>query len=377
MRPLHCFSLHHLFPPSPSSSQPPPGVGAASVALTGELPASSLFHLALNHLRGEQHDYHGGVDLDEELGVSANAKGKLRAVEEDEGEAAQGMSDDERLRGRFRPTPRQKRHVLILTPDRTALRQELIDECDVSLFGCRRDVETMKLLDRVEIKHLPTVAHLTYFLSTAYTFSSRESSDAYSVFVGTGVKDKLDPSYLAVEPTMVILHSLSEYLDEPGNRRAGLEPYASALALFVSTFSNLTPSPRLLVILDPAANSLSLPTLPLHLQSSSKKKRKWDDDARHAAGPADSAENVERIPLSKVLERFFDYVGDVHEIPLSPSDVHFDLQHRYLAVLRASSRIAQTIPARERRSEVEYVVQRVGEEDPDGEDGGVRIEVTT
>ncbi|GAA5892774.1 hypothetical protein JCM5296_004019 [Sporobolomyces johnsonii] len=371
MHSSHCFSLHHLFPPSPSSSQPPPGVDAASVALTGELPASSLFHLAINHLRGEQHDCSSGAELDQEPRLSAKAKGKLRAIDEGQEEPEEGISDVERLLRSSRPAPRQKRHVLILTPDRTKLRQELIDECDVSLFGSRRDVETIRLLDRIEIKHLPTAAHLTYFLSTAYTFSNRESSDAYSAYTGTGAKDKLDPSYLGEDPTMVILHSPSDYLDEPGNRKAGLEAYASLLALFVSTFSNLTSSLGLLLILDPAANSRSLPILPLHLQSSSKKKRNRDDEPTEA----DDAEHVERIPLRKVLERFFDYVGDVHELPLSPSDVNFDTQHRYLAVLQASPRVAKTLPMRERRTEVEYVVQRVGEDDPSGKDEGMRIEV--
>lgn len=45
-----------------------------------------------------------------------------------------------------------ERHVLILTPDRTALREALIKEKDLSLMGSTRDAQTTAVLDRVDIK---------------------------------------------------------------------------------------------------------------------------------------------------------------------------------------------------------------------------------
>jgi hypothetical protein len=97
------------------------------VALSGALPASSLLHLALNHLRCQP-----ALAPDDEQDSESERDGAARKRRKREEEV--------------------ERHVLILTPDRTALREALIKEKDLSLMGSTRDAQTTAVLDRVDIK---------------------------------------------------------------------------------------------------------------------------------------------------------------------------------------------------------------------------------
>ncbi|GAA6043550.1 hypothetical protein JCM8097_001217 [Rhodosporidiobolus ruineniae] len=261
---------------------------ASSVALVGALPASSLLHLALNHLRADQ--------------LSEKARGKRRAMDDEtdfpeEEEAAHSLAAGKKD---------QERRVLVLTPTQDLLRDELVKEGDVSLFGSRRSGETARLLDLVDIRYLPTSAHLTYFLTTVYTSSSSSAQSASSAYRGTNPKSRIDPSYLPYEPTLVVPHAPSDYLEEEANQGGGVETYTSILALFLSTFSNLCSSPPLLVLHNRLASSLSHPLLPSHL--STKRKRPGSADER------EEEDDRHRLALKRVAERFFDWVGEDHEV---------------------------------------------------------------
>lgn len=85
------------------------------------------------------------------------------------------------------------------------------------------------------ISYLPTSAHLTYFLATAYVSTDSAAQDAYAAFAETGAKARLDPSCLRYAPTLVILHDPSEYLDEPANMR-----YIPLRRLLLSTLAKAT-----------------------------------------------------------------------------------------------------------------------------------------
>ncbi|GAA5941946.1 hypothetical protein JCM10213_004344 [Rhodosporidiobolus nylandii] len=198
------FSPADLFSPTQSTSAAPQAVPTSSVALLGPLPTSSLLHLALNHLRPEEERKQDASPLSETV------KGKRRVMDEGSME-----EEDVPLHGR---KTRMERRVLIVTPDQDVLRDELSKESDVSLFGARRSGETARLLDLVDIRHLPSSAHLTYFLSTCYTSSSSSAVAASSAYLATNPKTRLDPSYLPYEPTLVVLHAPSDYLEEPANQ---------------------------------------------------------------------------------------------------------------------------------------------------------------
>lgn len=221
------FELLDLFPAASTSSAQRVALPASSLAFIGPLPDSSLIHLALNHLRaGEVPDYLS----DDDGGLSEKARGKRREYEVEE-----DVEAEEQGGGPSRGASKQSRRVLIVTPEREALRKELARDPDVSLFGLRRDGETTRLLDLIDIRcgrlsylfrttadtavfhsYLPSSAHLTYFLATAYLPSNPAAQDAYAE---SGAKNRPDPSCLPYAPTLVILHDPSEYLDEPANAR--------------------------------------------------------------------------------------------------------------------------------------------------------------
>lgn len=104
------FSPQHIFPSSSLSAPTSQIIHTSSLALTGPLPISSLLHIAINHLRTE-------------------GKGKSKETE-----------------------CNREAQVLILSPDRSGLREGLISENEGSLNGLRIDGELAGLLDRVEIK---------------------------------------------------------------------------------------------------------------------------------------------------------------------------------------------------------------------------------
>ena len=73
-----------------------------------------------------------------------------------------------------------------------------------------------KLIDELELnRHVPSSAQLTYFLASCYDSANPNASDIHSTYTSTSSNVKEDPSYLPFEPTLVILHSASSYLEEP------------------------------------------------------------------------------------------------------------------------------------------------------------------
>ena len=111
------FPLGGIFPPSSLRS---PSISTSSLALTGPLPAASLLHLALSHLRAPP------PPLDDD----------------------QGFTEEPSLP----PEPGPEARVLVLSSDRAAWRDALVKERDVTLFGVEVESDLVGLLDRVEIK---------------------------------------------------------------------------------------------------------------------------------------------------------------------------------------------------------------------------------
>jgi len=142
-------SLQDLLP-GPSTA---PNLNTPTLALIGNLPASAVLHYALNHLeRQEEESY----SLERNEGLSEKAKGKRKAFEDDFADEQEGDIGDLEEEGigseqRGQRKPRQ-RHVLVLTPNLPELRQRLVNENDVSLFGRKRDAEKAKMLDRITFK---------------------------------------------------------------------------------------------------------------------------------------------------------------------------------------------------------------------------------
>ncbi|KAJ8296783.1 hypothetical protein OF846_000065 [Rhodotorula toruloides] len=362
------FELLDLFPAASTSSAQRVALPASSLAFIGPLPDSSLIHLALNHLRaGEVPDYLS----DDDGGLSEKARGKRREYEVEE-----DVEAEEQGGGPSRGASKQSRRVLIVTPEREALRKELARDPDVSLFGLRRDGETTRLLDLIDIRYLPSSAHLTYFLATAYLPSNPAAQDAYAE---SGAKNRPDPSCLPYAPTLVILHDPSEYLDEPANASAGAAAYGSFLAHFVSAFSGLSSPPPRLVLFDPLASPLSTHILPAHLRSSRKgKKRPHDVDETSNGAPVE-AEERDMIPLRRVIERFFDWVGESEELPSLGLAYQGRETSAFLLTCRPSPRTAARLPPKQAQSTgIEYRLHRIGDDDPEGEEeGSMRIEVVT
>ncbi|BGP36948.1 hypothetical protein JCM10449v2_000852 [Rhodotorula kratochvilovae] len=362
------LNLLDLFPAASTVSRAPVSLSSSSLAVVGPIPSSSLLHLALNHLHAGEDD---GTEEAPAPVLSAKARGKQRAVEDDAPQSEDNAEDTDE----FYSLPRRRqRRVMVLTSDEGALRAELAKEGDVSLFGSRRDSQTARLLDLIDIGYLPTSAHLSYFLSTVYLFPGPHAPEAQAAYIETGAKSLVDPSGLSYEPTLVILHSPSDYLEEQINEGAGVEAYASILAHFVSTFSHLCSPPPSLVLFDPFAAEASLPLLPSHLRSKSKTKKRSRDEG--GAAPEDDDER-DRLPLRNLAERFFDYVGEVEKLHLdldAPS--RLDEPRRFLLSCEASPMARIRLPQSQHRLGVEFALHRVGEDDPEGEDeGGMRIEV--
>ncbi|GAA6000496.1 uncharacterized protein JCM10292_001542 [Rhodotorula paludigena] len=353
MRDEHAIDLLDLFPPAATVSSTPVALTASSLALIGPVPEASVIHFALNHLRAE-------ADQAASSSLSDKARGKRRAQEEYADEAEEPLVP---------ATPARPRRVLIASPDEASLRDELANECDVSLLGQRVDNETARLLNRIDFRYLPTSAHLTYFLATVYTSSSGAAQDAQLAFTATGASAQVDPSCLPHEPTMVILHGATSYLNEPDQARSGIEAYGSMLAHFVSTFEHIAPSRPFLVLFDPLAIDLALPVLPLHLAESGNGRK------RGVEGVGSTGER-DQMSLSRIIERFFDWIGEAEEINSGDSPRQQSQFRRFLLSCRASPRMRTRMPSQQQRVGLEYVMHRVGDKDPEGEDeDGVRIEV--
>ena len=107
-----------LFPPSPDA---PDALSAQlpgdALCITGPLPASCLYHVALNHLR-----------IDALPAFPSSGATEAPA------------------------TPFEKPHVLIITPDRTVLHTSMVNEPDawLAMEGGKGDM--LKLLDMIGIK---------------------------------------------------------------------------------------------------------------------------------------------------------------------------------------------------------------------------------
>ncbi|BGP12925.1 hypothetical protein JCM10213v2_000842 [Rhodosporidiobolus nylandii] len=300
------FSPADLFSPTQSTSAAPQAVPTSSVALLGPLPTSSLLHLALNHLRPEEERKQDASPLSETV------KGKRRVMDEGSME-----EEDVPLHGR---KTRMERRVLIVTPDQDVLRDELSKESDVSLFGARRSGETARLLDLVDIRHLPSSAHLTYFLSTCYTSSSSSAVAASSAYLATNPKTRLDPSYLPYEPTLV-----------------------PASAPHLGSKDKTKKRPR-----------------PGRVEEGEESEQPEDDEA-------------DRLALLRIAERFFDWTCETCEVFRDQPHTGPATTHHILS-LHPSPYLPRPASCPE-KVEVEFSVSEVAAEDPDGEEGGVRIEV--
>jgi hypothetical protein len=145
------LDLLDLFPAASTSTSAPVLVDAPSVAFVGQLPAATPLHLALNHLRREEEDKLEDERL--EGGLSERARGKQRAEADvfQGDEEVHSPGDDAQSRAR-QSTMTAQRRVLILTPDRDALREQLVEQCDGSLVGDRLDGSEQALLDRIDIR---------------------------------------------------------------------------------------------------------------------------------------------------------------------------------------------------------------------------------
>ncbi|GAA5993270.1 hypothetical protein JCM5350_004092 [Sporobolomyces pararoseus] len=353
------ISLFDLFPPIASGSKSTHDLDSPTLAFIGNIPSSSLLHLSLYHLARQTED-----DLYSSSNMSEKAKGKRRATDAElenvEGQEWEDLEDlDQPASAGGRRQEIGTRHVLILTPDLAAVRRELASENDGSLFGRSRDAHRTALLERITFKHLPTSAQLNYFLATFYGPSNYRAAELHSTYVSSEPASKIDPSYLTVEPTMVILHSPSSYLDESVHTDSGIEAYATMLALFVSTFSNSFKISPTIVLLDPLANSVSLPIIPPHL-AKSRKRLKLSDDLDGRTTPAEV--ELEKLPLRRAIERFFDCVTEVGQIPMSPTNLDHGHLERWRIEARTKKKSTYTF--------LEFSTQRIGEDDESGEEEG-------
>ncbi|GAA5953215.1 hypothetical protein JCM8115_000463 [Rhodotorula mucilaginosa] len=297
------LDLLDLFPAASTSTSAPVLVDAPSVAFVGQLPAATPLHLALNHLRREGED-----ELEDERlegGLSERARGKQRAEADvfQGDEEVHSPGDDAQSRAR-QSTMTAQRRVLILTPDRDALRELLVEQCDGSLVGDRLDGSEQALLDRIDIRYLPTSSHLTYFLSTAYEADDFAAGDAYSA---TGEARAQDPSLLRYRPSLVILNAPSTYLREPAFAEAGVAALASLLAHFFTTFAKGSQCPPILAVFGDHASEIRMPLLPRHLQAR----------RRDPSGQA-SLEDRDRYSALSVLEHFCAWTGQSTSIQEEP-----------------------------------------------------------
>lgn len=147
-------SLCDLFPPASSISEAP-DLKAPYLALIGKLPSSAILRFALNHLKRQEEESYSAERIG---GLSEKAKGKRKQVEEDFAEDGEGENSDleegDIEKDRIGKEKVRQRHVLVLTPNLPTLRQQLIDENDVSLFGRKRDAGRASLLDRITFKRV-------------------------------------------------------------------------------------------------------------------------------------------------------------------------------------------------------------------------------
>ncbi|GAA5866214.1 hypothetical protein JCM3774_004120 [Rhodotorula dairenensis] len=300
------LDLLDLFPPASTSASAPVLVDAASIAFVGPLPAAAPLHFALNHLRREEEDRLSDETRDRQLdGLSERARGKLRAAEEGSQDELEDSTksptvDAPPLMPGCAQTPHRtrQRRVLVLTPDRDVLRDQLIEEGEGSLAGDKLDGPDQALLDRIDIRYLPTSAHLTYFLSTAYEPDDLAAAEAYA---NTGGARTQDPSLLRYRPSLVVLHAPSTYLREPALAEAGAAGLASLLAQLFATFSRGTLTVPILAIFDPSVTGTKLPLLPRHLQARQR------DRARQTS-------EQEGIPALSILRHFCDWTGQVERV---------------------------------------------------------------
>ncbi|KAM0754893.1 hypothetical protein T439DRAFT_377305 [Meredithblackwellia eburnea MCA 4105] len=281
---LH-FIPYDLFPPDWKGSGTTQPFTASSVALSGPLPHSSLFHLALNHLRST---------------TTSTAR----------------QHDDIQAEG----TP--TRHVLILTGSRNDLIDGLQFERDNSLYAELEDgTEFLSLLSGIEIKYLETPAHLKYFLSALFSFHKTRTPPVASGQSPHSAKS--DPLYIARWPSMVVLHNPGAYISESQLESGGIEVYGSILALFTSTFATSPDS------------TLDLPLLVLHDSLASTLEMPAVSDAR-AKTTTGAPKTSPTVALEALFPHFFDWTGKSTLMPFSPSVVFGPEFARYSVTFKRS-----------------------------------------
>ncbi|POY71994.1 hypothetical protein BMF94_5003 [Rhodotorula taiwanensis] len=302
--PVASLDLLDLFPIASTSESQPVTVEGRTLGVVGPFPVSSILHLALNHLRDS---------IDDDRGISTlsqRARGKQRDSSQDGNDSADGEFDEESFLDRLtreaaRATATDRRgykSVLVLTGDRERLRTSLVDQFDDSLAGEHVGAHDLALLDKIDIRYLPTSAHLSYFLSAAYDETDQNFA------ASSATRPSRDPSLLERRPSLVILHDPSTHANEPAFIDAGISAYAAIVAQFCATFEKAPLSPLLAIFESTDPRQLA-PILPRHLRSGGSKagQQVADRDA---------------LSLCTVLERFCDWVGTVEAIssPESPTD---------------------------------------------------------
>lgn len=123
---MHRFSAGALFNQSTT-----PAVPANAVYLSGQLPASSVLHIALNHLKSFRPP-----------AIDFSLQSNQDSLYDDAGNTEAELPQKDA----------RKAHVLLLTPDRATLANALAEERDTSLTARGSNSALHKLLDRIEIK---------------------------------------------------------------------------------------------------------------------------------------------------------------------------------------------------------------------------------
>ncbi|GAA5942312.1 uncharacterized protein JCM15063_002967 [Sporobolomyces koalae] len=367
------ISLSDLLPPSASAnaSTSSSRIRTPTFALIGDAPSSSLFHLALNHVQGHDEDESAPPSSDPTL--SEKAKGKQRAPDQDDPGSNSRDEDTRTPDESERHAQELERHVLVLTADLAGLRQKLVAEKDLSLFGHKRDADRVRLLQHITFKSLPHSAQLIYFLASHYGHEHEAASELYTAYAAGAHPPREDPSCLQHAPTMVILHCPSTYLEESHYQDAGIEAYALLLARFLSSFSSRLQAPPLLVLFEPRADEISLPIIPPRLRTSRKRKQPTQDETDHATADLETRqrdrqeEPVDKLSLRVAISRFFECIANVVSVPLSPEDLDYDHLQRWRIDAKTTNSADDTF--------LEFTTKRVLDQDEDEDESGTLITI--
>lgn len=230
------LDLAHFF--SPTSGCKPHKVPYTRLAILGNLPASTPYHLALNFARAALTEV--------EAGKYSQGRRNLDA------DAAIDLSPD----------------TLILSPNRAEWHAGLVEENDEYLASKGGDPAVARILQRhVDIRFLQSTTQWRFFCSAVQTAPSPPQAGGQQAIK------------LRSTPGLVIVHNLSRLLDEAKNAGAGIETYASLVAATLAA----SPHAPFIVFLDNLeARYHKIPLLPAHLNTALRKRRRGehDDDAQ-------------------------------------------------------------------------------------------------